>query len=176
MEENIWLKAFTVYQKDPSILRKWIELLKKDFHIALNIAKEYIDYEVIPDALILGFSPQVLVAILAVNYPKSITVITSPEVASGDISAARFSNDVLNLAKKAGLIKEIIVEPLAPSNSISPADIIRRISNDIASIDASIIDISGGTQLAAIAIARTGKKLSYTYPLGDRIKIYNISF
>ena len=169
---SIWFKVFTVYQKDPRLLSEWVSELKMDIHRALGIAKYLVEYDVVPEALILGFTPQVLVAICAVNS-KPITIVTSPEVTSGT-PPARYSYEVLEILREHGLIEKVIVTPLAPSETLTPVDIVNKLYKTLEEIDAETLDISGGTQLAAIAAMKTNKKITYTYPLGRKIKIYKL--
>lgn len=171
---NIWFKVFTIYQKDPRFLSEWVSLLKKDVYRAIKTARRFVEFDVVPEAVVLGFSPQILVAITAVNYPKPVLVLTSPEVAYCRVSQAKYSHEVLKLMEDNGLVKEVIVELLAPSNKASPVEIVRKLLRVMEKINATTIDISGGTQLVAIAASKTNKKLTYTYPLGTKVKIYEL--
>ncbi len=171
-KDDLWFKVFTVYQKDPNLLDKWVEMITSDPIKALEIARRYVVDEIRPNALTLGFSPQVLVAILSINYPKPVIVVTSPEVLHGVIPAAKHSYLILNIYREKGLIGEIYEVPMAPTKEYPPSKVVLDAYNILSKLDVEVIDISGGTQLIAIAATRTGKKLSYTYPLGDRVKIY----
>ena len=172
--DEIWFKAYTVYQKDPKILDKWLQTIVRNPIKALEIAKELTVAETIPDTLTLGFSPQILVAILAVNYPNPVKVITSPEVAQGTHLAARYSHQTLTIYKEIGLVKRIETTPMAPTNQLAPKQVIEEIKKALKKLNPKIIDISGGTQLVAIAIAQTEIQLTYTYPNGKQVKIYKI--
>ncbi len=171
---NIWFKAYTIYQKDPKVLDKWIKIVEENPIKALITAKELTTAEIIPDALTLGFSPQILIAILAVNYPNPVKVITSPEVAQGTHPVAKYSHQTLTIYKEIGLVKHIETTPMAPTNQLAPKQVIEEIKKALKKLNPKIIDISGGTQLVAIAIAQTKTQLTYTYPNGRQVKVYKI--
>ncbi len=172
---GLWLKVFTVYQKDPNLLREWVTVIKRDVRSALELARGLVSYEAVPDTVTLGFSPQILVAVAAVNYPYPVKVVTSPEVVEGRVPAASFSHEVLEALKDAGLVKGVWSAPMAPRPGLPPRKVIELVRGAIEEAGPKILDISGGTQLAAIAAALTGVPLTYTYPLGNRVMIFLIS-
>ena len=173
--DQIWFKAYTVYQKDPRILDEWLKVVEEDPIKALETARKLTVAEVIPDTLTLGFSPQILVAILAVNYPSPVNVITSPEVAQGTYPAARHSYKTLKVYSEVGLISQITITPMTPTEQFTPKQVIEEVKRTIEKIRPQILDISGGTQLVAIAAVQAKIKLTYTYPQGKQVKIYTIT-
>ncbi len=172
--DPIWFKVFTVYQKDPRLLEEWIGFVEKDLDRALEIARGLTVAEERPDTVVLGFSPQILLAIASISR-GGVKVITSPEVWSrGGSGPGRFSHRLLKILYERGLVSMVVETPLAPSKDRRPSDIIQGLVDAIERIRPSIVDISGGTQLAAIAIARKVKVLTYTYPMGDHVHIYRL--
>ena len=171
---GIWFKVFTIYQKDPRLLGEWINIIRKDPVKALETARRLVDAEVVPDTLTLGFSPQILVAILSINYPGKVKVITSPEVVNGSIPAAKHSSEALKIFEEIGLIEEIITTSMTPAPNRSPREVLDGIRNAVRRANPRIIDISGGTQLVALAVAGEKLGISYTYPEGRIVRIYRI--
>jgi len=169
---NIWFKAYTIYQKNPEILEEFIKHLRKNPEKALEEAKKITFAEEKPEAILLGFSPQPLIAALTVS--EKITVITSPEVYHATIPQAKYSHETLKIFKKK--ISETIVTPLAPKGETKPPQIVENLTKKLKKIKNKTLDISGGTQLAAIAAYIAGiRKLTYTYPLGEKVVIYRLT-
>lgn len=126
----------------------------------------------------LGFSPQPLVAALAARLSRGleprVTVVTSPEVAESRVPAARLSGRVLSAFREAGLVAEVRVAPMAPGPGTPPRAVMESLVEAFRALGGrGVVDISGGTQLAAIAAVKSGlRRLSYTYPVGDHVEIH----
>ena len=160
--------------KDYSLLEKWVsEIELSDIDVVLSLAKKLTEaINGTPDALTLGFSPQILVGIVALN-DGNVTVISSPEVIKGLIPPARFSYRILSYIKEHFDIK-IKEASFAPNNSISVEDIVKNLTNIFSSLNIQMLDISGGTQLVPIAAIKAKiKKISYSYPDGEKLKIFS---
>mgnify|MGYP000424441259 CR=1 FL=1 len=128
---------------------------------------------VVPEVVVLGFSPQPLVAVLSLSGRVDY-VVTSPEVVLGNVSAARFSHRILGIYKSR--IGEVIEAPMAPTQSIPPLVVLEKLGKAFSKVKNRVVDISGGTQLAAIAAVKSGiEKLTYTYPNGEKLVIYPIT-
>ncbi len=172
VEQGIWFKVFTVYQKDPRLLSEWVEVVRSDVEQALEVARGLTEAEAVPDAVTLGFSPQILLAAAAVRYPRGLSVVTSPEVAEGSVPPARFSHELLKALSETGFISDVLVVPMAPKPTLPPPRVVAEVREVIESISPKALDISGGTQLVAIAAAESGAALTYTYPLGKVVRIF----
>lgn len=172
--DPVWFKAYTVYQKDPRVLDEWLKVVEENPVKALEMARKLTVAEVVPDTLTLGFSPQILVAVLAVNYPNPVKVITSPEVAQGAHSAAKYSYRVLRIYSEVELISQIAVTPMAPTRQFTPRQVVEEVKKAIENVSPRILDISGGTQLVAIAAMQSKTRLAYTYPQGKQVRIYEV--
>ncbi len=172
--DEIWFKAYTTYQKDPRILDKWLQIIRENPVKALETARKLTIAEAVPDTLTLGFSPQVLVAVLAVNHPNPVKVLTSPEVAQATHPAAKHSHQALRIYEEIGLIKQVETTPMTPNNQLTPKQVIEEVKKKLRKLNPKTIDISGGTQLTAIAITQTTNQLTYTYPHGKQVKIHKI--
>ena len=170
---EIWFKVFTRYQKDPALIGEWVRLIKEDVRAALATARELVIAEAAPDALLLGFSPQILFAVASVSE-GGLDVITSPEVRDGSIPPARFSHEVLELLRAEGVVRGVVTVPMAPSPSLRPQEVVARVREAVESVSPRVLDISGGTQLAALGAAESRAGLTYTYPLGDRVGIFRL--
>ncbi len=172
--EPIWFKVFTVYQKDPRFLEEWIGVVEKDLDRALEIARSLTVAEERPDTIVLGFSPQVLLAIVSISR-NSVKVITSPEVWSrGESGPGRFSHRLLKILYERGYVSVVVETALAPARDKRPSEVVRGVIEAIESVRPCIVDVSGGTQLSAIAIARKIDRLTYTYPMGDHVYVYRL--
>ena len=172
--DPIWFKVFTVYQKDPRLLEEWVSIVERDLDEAIDIARSLTIVEDVPDTVVLGFSPQILLALVSISR-NSIKVITSPEVWSyGKRGPGKFSHRLLKILYEYGYVSMIIETPLAPSGDRGPSEVIYAIIEAIEHIRPRVIDISGGTQLSAVAIARRLKTLTYTYPVGDHVHVFRL--
>ncbi len=171
---DLWKYVFTSYVKDYTILEKWVEELEKlGPEAALEKARQFVlESELVPDVITLGFSPQVLVGALAAKRGKLI-VITSPEVKQGRIRSAQLSHRILTLFKD--YIEKVIVVDFVPKGDVGTfmeklIGVFRELPKD------TILDISGGTQLVAIAAVLAGKSmLTYSYPTDQGLKFYPIT-
>mgnify|MGYP000200340577 CR=1 FL=1 len=126
-----------------------------------------------PNAITLGFSPQVLVGALALLPPGGkLLVITSPEVAAG-VGPGALSKRALDFFSDRA---ELFVAPFAPSPDRKPADVLAELVEaleEAREAGAEVLDISGGTQLVPLAALRAGfKKLTYAYPTGRKLVFY----
>ena len=173
MDRDLWLRVYTVYQKDPSLLSRWVDMVVGDLDSALEFARRYTTFDVAPDTLLLGFSPQILLAVVSVNN-RGVRVVTSPEVWVKPISPAMHSYRLLRLLVEKGLVEKVYTASFAPSPEKTPVDVIKEIEEAVRQAEPGILDISGGTQLAAIAASRTVSQLTYIYPLGDRVHIFKL--
>ena len=172
--KSIWFKVFTVYQKDPRLLEEWINIIEENLDKALEIARNLTFADERPDTIVLGFSPQILLAIASISR-NGIKVITSPEVWShGESGPGRFSHRLLKILYERGYVSMVVETALAPTRDKRPSEVIQEVIEAIESIRPSIVDISGGTQLSAIAIARKIDRLTYTYPMGDHVYVYRL--
>ena len=182
--EGIWKKAFCEYTKDPRVIGELVEYVeKRGVERAVEEASRLVMVEKLtPDAVTLGFSPQVLIAAtaakLATGKEPRVYVVTSPEVAEGRIPPAQHSHRLLTLFQQAGLIEKLLVAPMAPSPSVKPPTLIERLTGTLKSLreeGVQVLDISGGTQLVPLAAIRAGiKALTYTYPEGTHVTIYTL--
>ncbi len=159
------------YSKDYNLIRKFVEKAVENPSEFLECAAKYTVHKgLIPDSLLLGFSPQPLIASLALAGRVKY-VITSLEVLEGKIPPARFSHTILETYKDR--IDEIIVSAMAPSPSKPPVKVVEELVGRLSGIQVGVMDISGGTQLAAIAVYVAGiRRLTYTYPDGRNLVIY----
>jgi len=169
---DVWLEVFTRYQKDPGLIAEWLRVVESDLGGAVERARSLVVPEAVPDTVTLGFSPQILFALAVLRWGEGLKVITSPEVAEGSVPPARFSHELLSLLRREGVVKEVVTAPMAPSPSVPPSEVVSRVRAAIEGVGPEILDISGGTQLAAIAAAESGARLTYTYPLGDVVHVF----
>ncbi len=182
--EGIWKKAFCEYTKDPRVLQEFVEYIEaRGVEKAVEEASRLIVVDrLVPDAITLGFSPQVLIAAAASRLVKGfeprIYVVTSPEVVEGKIPPSKQSHRVLTLFQEAGLVKKLLVSPMAPSPSTKPPLIIEKLTGLLRSLHSEgveVLDVSGGTQLVPLAAVKAGiKALTYTYPEGDHVTVYTL--
>jgi len=173
-ESEVWGRVYTVYSKDYSLLEEFVVLALRDPEGFLECARKYtLALNVVPEVVVLGFSPQPLVAVLSLRGRVDY-VVTSPEVVLGNVSAARFSHRILGIYKPR--IGEVIEAPMAPTQSIPPLVVLEKLGKAFSKVKNRVVDISGGTQLAAIAAVKSGiEKLTYTYPNGEKLVIYPIT-
>lgn len=160
---DLWLSVFCSYTKDYSAVERWLETLTKD---SLKVARRYVRAETAPDAITLGFSPQVLVAALSLK-PK-ITVITSPEVVDGRGPAA-LSHKALRLFED---LIELVIAPFAPSTKVGVPEVLSTLQSTLSRLKHSheVLDISGGTQLVPLAAFKAGfRRFTYMYPTGKGV-------
>ena len=166
---------FCNYTKEKKKIKKWVvEIEQSDAETVLEYADKYVYGKVFPEAITLGFSPQILIASLCKR--RSLTVITSSEVLNGSIRAAIPSHRVLMHFKDYVKIYEA---PFAPSSMFSPSKLINRLAEILIKLrtvdNLSVLDISGGTQLVPLAALKAGYKcFTYAYPNGRRIVFHEI--
>lgn len=174
---DIWLKAYTIYQKDPKILEEFVKYLEHDRERALREARSYTKALTDPPkAVTLGFSPQPLLAVLALNPGEKIFVITSPEVANAVTPPAHYSHKVLNIYRDRVVLFTTL---MAPTLEQPPNAVLSSLIEAFCSIKekATPLDISGGTQLAAIAAVKAGvRQLTYSYPQLNKLVIYPLTY
>jgi len=174
VSEDLWAKVFCSYTKDQALTEKWLESVKSMGALeALRRARSLVEVKGrAPDAITLGFSPQVLVGALSLLEPgRKLVVLTSPEVVSGQ-GPARLSKLALTVFAE---LVELEVAPFAPSQELSPEDVIARLTQKLSEVKrrARLLDISGGTQLVPIAALRAGfSRFTYAYPNGRRLVFY----
>ena len=163
---NLWRSVFCSYTKDYSAIKRWLDSLTP---ASLEVARRYVRAEAVPDAITLGFSPQILIAALSLK-PK-ITVVTSPQVVQGEGPAA-LSHRALKLFEDR---VSVVVAPFAPSIDIDVLAVLSSLESAFSKLRANheVLDISGGTQLVPIAALKAGfKRFTYMYPTGDGVVFY----
>ena len=175
MEGDLWLAVFCSYTKDYSAIEEWLDELETlGPEEALRRAKQLVRVSGRrPDAITLGFSPQVLVAALSLLKPgERLVVITSPEVVKG-VGPGRLSKRAIDMFSSRLNVK---VAPFAPSPEHSPSEVLRALRTVMAEIveaGARVLDVSGGTQLIPIAALEIGfEALTYAYPSGEALVFY----
>ena len=177
MERDLWLAVFCSYTKDYSAIDEWIGGLEAlGPEEALRRAKQFVRVSGRrPDAITLGFSPQVLVAALSLLKPEErLVVITSPEVVRG-VGPGRFSKRAIDMFSGRLSIK---VAPFAPSPKHGPSEVLRALRTVMAEVveaGARVLDVSGGTQLVPVAALEAGfEALTYAYPSGEALVFYEL--
>ena len=175
MEGDLWLAVFCSYTKDYSAIEEWLDELETlGPEEALRRARQLVRVSGRrPDAITLGFSPQVLVAALSLLKPgERLVVITSPEVVKG-VGPGRLSKRAIDMFSSRLNVK---VAPFAPSLKHSPSEVLRALKTVMAEIveaGARVLDVSGGTQLVPIAALEVGfEALTYAYPSGEALVFY----
>jgi len=179
---EIWREAFCTYTKDPSAIARFVEYVEKTgVEKAVEEAAQYIKlYGTAPDGITLGFTPQVLVAASAARKMQGLDpklyVITSPEVHEGLVKAAEFSHKMLKVFQEQGLVRKLYISHMSPTSEVSADQVVKELVKALSEARASgvaVLDISGGTQLVPIAAVKAGfRKLTYTYPDGKYVVIY----
>lgn len=175
MRLDLWLRVFCSYMKDYAAIEEWLgEVERLGLDEALKVAGELVEARgPTPQAITLGFSPQILIASLALN-PRVI-VVTSPEVLEGK-EPAQLSHKALSLLKER--VVEVYSAPFAPSQSTGPGQVIEELASlfgMLRSRGVEVLDISGGTQLVPIAAVKAGvKKLTYAYPTGKKLIFHEL--
>jgi len=168
--ERLWRSAFCSYTKDHKSIEAWLELVERGPDEALKAASKFIEARVMPDAITLGFSPQVLIGALALR--EHLTVVTSPEVERG-LGPASLSKRALDIYADR---VELVIAPFAPSPQLGPEEVLRKLADALSNLRAKgirVLDISGGTQLVPIAAIKAGfDELSYAYPDGEKLIFY----
>ena len=181
-ETELWKKAFLEYTRNQEVVSKWVNLaLSQTIRRTVETAVDLVEVEQYPpDAVTLGFSPQVLIAALAARLkkglPPSITVVTSPEVERGEPRVAYNSHLILEAALKEGLVENLVITNMSPKPSLPPDKVIGEATSKLAKLkenNVGIVDISGGTQLIPLALIKAGiTSMTYTYPNGEKTIIY----
>ncbi|MEM0191722.1 MAG: hypothetical protein QXJ48_01060 [Candidatus Korarchaeum sp.] len=168
---ELWKEVFCSYTKDLSRIREWADSVFKSPDESLEIARKLTRaYGRFPDAITLGFSPQVLVGALALR--DNIIAVTSPEVWRGEGQGA------LSKALLDAFSDRVRVElaPFAPSSATPPDEVIRGLREVFGKLKeegVKLLDISGGTQLVPIAAILAGfRSFSYAYPDGNFLSFY----
>jgi len=164
---ELWRAVFCSYTKDCSAIEAWLKRVEEDPDRALKIARSLVEARVVPDAITLGFSPQVLVGALALK--GHLIVVTSPEVERG-IGPASLSRRALNIYEDR---VDLVIAPFAPSVQLGPREVLRELAEALSGLrarGAKVLDVSGGTQLVPIAAIMAGfEELSYAYPDGEKL-------
>jgi len=164
---KLWRFVFCSYTKDYSAIEAWLRQVEESPERALEVAKSLVEAKVMPDAITLGFSPQVLVGALALK--GHLTVVTSPEVERG-IGPASLSKRILNIYEDR---VDLVIAPFAPSAQLGPEEVLKELAealSDLRAKGAKVLDVSGGTQLVPIAAIMAGfEELSYAYPDGKKL-------
>jgi len=175
MRKDIWLKVFCSYTKDRSDVKAWLDEVEAlGQERAIEVARKLTEARGRPpDAITLGFSPQVLVGALALLPPgRRLYVITSPEVAAGKGPGA-LSKRALDLFADQ---VELLVAPFAPSQEKMPSEVVEALAEALRRVrqaGAEVLDVSGGTQLVPLAAVRAGfRMLTYAYPTGQKLVFY----
>jgi len=181
-EAELWRRAFCTYTKEPGVLQAWVEHVERvGPEKAVEKAVRYIRvYGDAPDGVMLGFSPQVLLAAAAVQRMQgreaALVVVTSPEVVAGSVKAAELSHRVLVLFRESGLVKSLYTSIMAPSREVSVDRVLSELTGALLGARGEgvrVLDISGGTQLVPVAAIRAGlRRLTYTYPDGEYVVVY----
>jgi len=174
MNEALWIRVFCSYTRDYVAIGEWLlDVEEMGPEETIRQAKKLVETRGRPpDAITLGFSPQVLVAALALRGPP-LVVVTSPEVKLGKKSMALLSHNALKIFRD---YVDLVVAPLTPSGPMGPEDIIMNLADVLSGVrarGAKILDVSGGPQLVPIAALRAGfRHLTYAYPTGQKVVFY----
>jgi len=175
MEGDSWLAVFCSYTKDYSAIEEWLDELETlGPEEALRRARQLVRVSGRrPDAITLGFSPQVLVAALSLLKPgEKLVVITSPEVVEG-VGPGKLSKRAIDMFSSRLNVK---VAPFAPSPKHGPSEVLRTLRTAMAEVveaGARVLDVSGGTQLVPVAALKVGfEALTYAYPSGEALVFY----
>lgn len=181
--DGLWARVFCKYNKNPVDVARWVAEVESNPQAAVEKARPAVEVEGgrPPDAVTLGFSPQILVSAVAARLnhglDPAVAVITSPEVHRGTLQQAMLSNRTLRALREAGLVSAVLEARMAPAPGVPPVKVLEELRSAFRRANAmglsGIVDVSGGTQLVPIAALQESiRTLSYTYPEGERVAIY----